>query len=185
MTYQREWLYDFREITNENVNLGDNTLCEIKDYGTVAIKIFINGEWKLGKLENVLNVPTLRKNLFSTGACTNKGYSVIFHEKSVEIKDSNVLKIRGIRQDNNLYRLLIETTMINNPNVVVENAFEIWHKRLGHINNKWSRKMIEEKLVTGIKPCSYDKCFCEDCVLGKQHRLPFKNAKKEKAKLAI
>lgn len=124
----------------------------------------------------------LCKNLFSTGACTNKGYSIIFHEKSVEIKDSNVLKMRGVRQDNNLYRLMIEITTINNANIVEENTFKIWHKHLGHINSKCLQKMIERKLVTGIKSCNFDKYFCEDCVLGKQHRLPFKKENEYKKK---
>jgi len=145
--------------------------------------MLVHGKWKNGKLENVLYVPTLRKNLFSTGACTNKGYSVIFCEKSVEIKESNVLKIEGIRQDNNLYRLLIETTKISDVNIVEKNTFETWHKRLGHINYKCLQKMIEEKLVSGIKSCNFDKHFCEDCVFGKQHRLSFKNTSKKKSKI--
>jgi len=43
MTFRCEWLY-FHETTNETVNLGNNTMCEVKDYRSVAIKMLINGK---------------------------------------------------------------------------------------------------------------------------------------------
>jgi len=112
---------------------------------------------------------------------TNKGYSIIFHKKS-EVKESRVLKIHGIRQDNNLYRLLIETTKINDVNVIEKNTFEIWHKCLGHINDKCLQKMIKEKFVSEIKSCNFDKRFAK-IVFGKQHRLSFKTTSKRKGKI--
>jgi len=48
MTFHREWLYDFHETTNEIVSLGDSTLCEVKGYGSITIKMLVHG----GKMES-------------------------------------------------------------------------------------------------------------------------------------
>ena len=81
--------------------------------------------------------------------------------------------------DNNLYCLLIEIITINDANIVEENAFETWHKCLGHIKEK-----NEEKLVIK-KSCNFDKCFCKDCMLENNTGYLLKMRVKEKVKSVI
>jgi len=76
---------------DEHVLLGDGTTCKVHGRGTVYIKRLVNNQWLEGKLENVLYVPDLNKNLFSVGACMNKNYKMIFKDKSVKLFLDNEL----------------------------------------------------------------------------------------------
>lgn len=58
-------------------------------------------------------------------------------------------------------------------NVIENNNLSLWHQRLARINGGALRKMINKELVNGIKISNDNAFFCECCVLGKQHRLPF------------
>jgi hypothetical protein len=51
-----------------------------------------------------------------------------------------------------------------------EDACAMWHKRLGHMSEKGMAVLVKKKLLKGvhIKKCS-------DCLIGRQHRVAFKN----------
>jgi len=68
MTFRQDWLSELQPCENEHVSLGDGTTCSVKGNGSVYIERLVNGKWLQGKLENVLYVPDLNKNLFSVGA---------------------------------------------------------------------------------------------------------------------
>ena len=72
----------------------------------------VNGEWQDGKLENVLYVPLLRKNLFSIGACTARGHVFVIRDDGIDIySKQNKLIAHGIKQGNNLYKLAFTVTV--------------------------------------------------------------------------
>ena len=50
----------------------------------------------------------------------------------------------------------------------------IWHRRLGHISERGLQILSKRGLLPGIKFTSFE--FCEDCLYGKQHRLPFSSS---------
>jgi len=52
----------------EYVSLGGETKCKVLGQGTICIKRLVDEEWFDGKLEDVLYVPNLSKNLFYIGA---------------------------------------------------------------------------------------------------------------------
>jgi len=78
--------------------------------------------------------------------------------------------------------LFCTPNIINDANTVEENAFETWHKRLGHIKEK-----NEEKLVIRIRSCNFDKCFCKDCMFENNtgYLLKIRVKEKEKVKSVI
>jgi hypothetical protein len=52
-------------------------------------------------------------------------------------------------------------------------AAEIWHKRLGHLNYDAIKVLHDGDMTTGFKVTGQmERCFCEGCVLGTQHREP-------------
>ena len=62
----------------------------------------------------------------------------------------------------------------------VEFDIELWHKRFGHINFPKLRDMQSQQVVFGLPKFSDHKGkTCEACQLGKQHRLPFPNARNQ------
>ena len=56
-----------------------------------------------------------------------------------------------------------------------DNSTDLWHQRLGHINEQLLQEMVSKELVEGVTVSKSAKCsFCEGCVEGKMHRKPFK-----------
>ncbi|XP_018300165.1 uncharacterized protein, partial [Mycetomoellerius zeteki] len=108
MTFNKNWFHEFVETSNNFISLADQGLHEIKGKGTILIKRFVDGAWHDGRLENVLYVPTMKKNLFSVGACTRKNYTVVFTTDHVKISLNDDVRAVGMIQDNNLYRMLFK-----------------------------------------------------------------------------
>lgn len=76
ITFQKDWFAEFRQIEGDTVSLGDDGVCAIEGVGKIRVKKLVNGTWQDGTIENVLFVPSVKKNLFSVGVCTMKRYSV-------------------------------------------------------------------------------------------------------------
>lgn len=77
-----------------------------------SIKSFVNGAWNTARMENVLHVPGLKKNLFSVGACTRKGLRVIFDKNRVNFMKRDAVVASGVIQDNNIYRMFFRVTCL-------------------------------------------------------------------------
>ena len=65
-------------------------------------------------------------------------------------------------------------SVANEPEV--KNKTDLWHQRLGHLNENQLREMASQVLVKGVK---IPKCtrisFCERCVEGKMSKIPYKS----------
>ena len=58
----------------------------------------------------------------------------------------------------------------------VGNKADLWHQRLGHINEHQLKEMVRRELVKGVEiPKSMGISFCEKCVEGKMSRKTFKS----------
>lgn len=171
MCFRREWFANLNENYREFVSLGDNSICEAKGRGTINIKMYVEGRWLDGRIDDVLFIPSLRRNLFSTGVCTSKGYVLKFDRDNVNIYRGDSVLACGVRQSNNLFRLLIKVNEVNEVNAATVNSLKTWHERLRHINCLSLHKMIKENIVNGISLTDSNKFFCENYQFGKQHRL--------------
>ncbi|KMQ86381.1 copia protein [Lasius niger] len=96
----------------KKMSLGDEGVCDVESCGIVIIERYVNDEWIEGKLENVLFVPLLTKNLLSVGACTNKIFAALFKKNSVELYLNKKLIASGILQKNNLFRMLFRVVKV-------------------------------------------------------------------------
>jgi hypothetical protein len=101
------------------------------------------------KLEEVLYVPKMKRNLVSILALEDKGYKITFSEGRVLSwhKDSHIIysKVIGIREDN-LYKLTIKPVQSILHDTI--NLSELWHRRLAHIHYRDLPAL--GKMVTGL-----------------------------------
>jgi len=81
-TSRYDWFAELQPCVNEHVSLGSETKCKVLGQGTICI---VDEEWLGGKLEDVLYVPNLSKNLFSTGTCINKNYFFSLYFTSISM----------------------------------------------------------------------------------------------------
>lgn len=93
----------------------------------------------------------------------------------------------GVRIGKNLYRMNMKSfyqeqaysSVISSREVSV---LQLWHERLGHVNNATIQKMFQLGVVDGLALNKNSvPQFCEGCVLGKQHRLSFPTVGRHRA----
>ena len=79
----------------------------------------------------------------------------------------------GIKE-NNLYRLITEEAPEVHAASSKELPLTLWHQRLGYISVETIKKTYSGNLVIGLHVLKNEKTpFCEPCIEGKLHRLPF------------
>jgi hypothetical protein len=181
MSFRREFFTDFTEFNKcdeRTVQLGNHICLAVKGKGNIFIRrINSHGDWEENIIEDVLYVPELKKNLFSEGVITKKGFKIVKQNSVALIYKNEQVIIKAVRNMNNLYEVLMKTKIkINECNVVQNKSkLQTWHERLGHLNVKEILKMESINPVFGIGPLEKD-FVCEACLYGKQCRLPFKSS---------
>ncbi|GJW90600.1 retrovirus-related pol polyprotein from transposon TNT 1-94 [Tanacetum coccineum] len=116
-------------------------------------------------------IPELKRNLISLGTLEKEGYTVKMQSGKVKVINGSRVILSGIRRDNCVYSL-DGHAMVSELNASVEeknSLAQVWHKRLGHISEAGLQVL---QGLFGKK--SLGKLgFCENCVLGKSHRVSF------------
>jgi hypothetical protein len=133
MTDLRNHLTHFVEKeTHIHVVLGYDAKYNVRGVGTSTFQLDL--DMKL-KLEKVLYVPGMKRNLVSIFALEDKGYKITFSEGRVLAwhKDSHIRfsKVIGVRE-NILYRLSIKPVQALLHDIII--LSELWHRILAHFH---------------------------------------------------
>ena len=194
MTDQR-WVFStFKPIESGTwpVNGIGKKRLQVRGLGTVRIRNEVDGVTLQSVLQEVLYVPKLGANLFTVSSAARNGNDVSFSGDGVKVlKNTKVLAV-GLRENNNLYVLNLSANREHKslPSCITAgkpmesfaavakskaNTVQVWHRRLGHVCVATIKKMAAKGMVDGLEICGGDpkNDFCEGCILGKQHRLPF------------
>jgi hypothetical protein len=117
--------------THLHVVLGDDARYTVRGVGTSTFQL--DSDMQL-KLEEVLYVPEMKRNLVSISALEDKGYKITFSEGRVLAwhKDSHISssKVIGVREKS-LYKLTIKPVQALLHDII--SLSELWHRRLAHI----------------------------------------------------
>jgi len=146
-------------------------------------------------MNDVIYVPNLRNNLLSVMKLMDRGLEVNFSKDTAEICRKNNSKIVAVGEQLGDHLIIYMTplrevrinecqnTYINSKldtlneetNKFSENIEDKWHRRLGHVNNKYIQRLIKENLVTGIKDRELKEINCESCKTCKLSRKTHKS----------
>jgi hypothetical protein len=172
MTHSKKWIYNYKELQNPiKIKIANGGVIEAVGHGDIQIKTFDGRKWSEGELKSVLYVPDLQCNLFSISSVTEKGYSFEIERNGCKIIKDNEVKILG-KREGKLYKLILkfeENAFLGTYSGKVENLY-IWHEKLAHQNIHQVRAILKSH---GIEFQDVKEFFCEACILGKQHVLPF------------
>jgi hypothetical protein len=176
MTGIRNHLTHFIEKeTHLHVVLGDDVRYNVRGVGTSTFQL--DSDMQL-KLEEVLYVPGMKRNLVSISALEDKGYKITFSEGKVLAwhKDSHInsSKVIGIR-DNSLYKLTIKPVQALLHDTI--SLSELWHRRLAHIHYRALPAL--KKMVTVLPEIQIQiqhEGVCKGCALGKNIKGFFPNS---------
>ena len=151
--------------------MGNNMSCNVVGIGKVRLRMW-DGSVKV--LENVRHIPDLKRNLISLGMLDTKGYSYKSQGGVLKVIKGIIVVMKGLLKQG-LY-VLEGATVVGESAVSLtkKNVTELWHKRLGHMSMKGMVELCKQG-VLGVKNLS-DLELCENCVLGKSHRLKFSRA---------
>ncbi|GJS37098.1 ribonuclease H-like domain-containing protein [Tanacetum coccineum] len=180
MTENMSYLIDYKEIDGGYVAFGGNPK---------GGKITGRGTIKTGNLdfENVYFVKELKFNLFSVSQMCDKKNNVLFNDTecivlspNFKLTDENHVLLKVPRK-NNMYS-------VDSKNIVpkggitcilakaTSDEFELWHRRLGHINFKTMNKLVKGNLIRGLPSKLFEiHQTCVACQKGKQHRASCKS----------
>uniref|UniRef100_A0A1X7U1E6 CCHC-type domain-containing protein n=1 Tax=Amphimedon queenslandica TaxID=400682 RepID=A0A1X7U1E6_AMPQE len=179
MTQRRELLVDYSEFeTTKKVYLGDGPTGEAFGKGNINLLLkFQISRPKRGIMYNVMYIPKLACNLFSVRAVANCGNTIRFGKTNCHIPDSKGKLVGMGSLADKLYYLQCEAMIREQASVpVTKGKVDLWHQRLGHLNEPQPREMTNHWLVRGMElPKCAALSFCEECVEGKMCRKPFKS----------
>lgn len=164
----------------------NNSPLAVLGIGDVRIRSQVNDDWHDGMIHGVLFVPDLGMTLFSIGEATDRGMKATFDNASVIITKGEKTVATGVRINKHLYRMNIQSLQDEALHAsgfpATRSSLQLWHERLGHVSNSTIQKMCKLKVADGLNvtPSSAVQ-FCEGCVLGKHHRLPFPTGGRNRA----
>lgn len=140
-------------------------------------KIFLSvSPSSVTEVKNVLYVPDLNVNLLPVSQIVKKNSTVVFNIDGCSVYDSNKKLIASGVHENGLFKLNFSNTEAKSFHVDIRTDKNLWHRRLGHINNTSLMKM-KNGMVNGVDFRESGIYFkCEVCVQAKCHRLPFESS---------
>ena len=188
VTNMRDAFITFTPLEKSVHGVG-NVQTRAEGKGDIKIISTVNGKQHQLTLKDVLYIPKNQQNLLSLGRWDKAGGNYHGGQGKLSMIASNGATVAtGTKIQNNLYKLDNFITQLppikthsNRENTFnatnLNDSWETWHKRFGHLGNSSIKTLIHNKLVTGLnvdlKSPRYD---CEACVQAKQHVAPFPKA---------
>lgn len=172
MCYNRDWYVVFEHLpTPLPVRVGNGEVILAHGRGDINISAYDGKNWIAKHLKDVLYVPDIQLNLFSSGCAMDKGLKLFSDESRCEIKSGEKTVAIGVRE-NRLYKLLFKVMppKVSMANSAVKESLQVWHERLGHQNLRYVKSFLKDKNISYVDKT---EIFCEACVFGKSHRESF------------
>lgn len=144
--------------------------------GAVEVRLKLPGEEsKVGRLNEVLYVPTLAYNLLNVAKATEAGKVITFGETQWEVISGQGEVVAVALKAGSLYYLNCEPLYNQQINSASHQSKEnLWHWRFGHLGETNLGMLKKSRLVNGFD-------FCEPCVSGKIHWSGFPKPGRERA----
>ncbi|KAM2633067.1 hypothetical protein EV1_023726 [Malus domestica] len=163
---------------DDKVYIGDGQGMPIHHTGTSVLKT----PTAAFKLNNVLHVPHMKFNLLSAYQFLKDNYcQLILDSDGSTIKDRSTGRMlfqgpvsSGFYpvQGTSPASVCAPVSTSSYANISTPASLQLWHKRLGHPSSAIFRKILSRNKLayTGKPSVSF---FCQDCAIGKNHKLPF------------
>ena len=144
------------------VKMGNEGACRIVGIGDVWLTTPTRCRLLL---KEVHCVPEGRLNLMSAGQLDDEGYEGSIRNGTMKFCKGNLIVARAWKT-NTLYFMHAQICR-EEVNVAADNAGELWHKRLSHMNQKGMRRLVDDNLIPWVKNVRLEKCT--NCLASKQN----------------
>ncbi|KAL0793897.1 hypothetical protein Bca101_065274 [Brassica carinata] len=180
MTSRKDIFMNLTEAAGGRVRMANNSITQVEGIGSVR---FRNPDGTTFVLHEVRYMPGIARNLISLGTLESKGCEFKGSGGIIKIVLGCTVIMRGERKGNDTLYILQGRAMEFESNSADQSkederrliTTKLWHSRLGHVGQKGLEVLakegcIDREIITGLD-------FCEDCIIGKAHRVSFGNAK--------
>ena len=172
MVNNKNWIIDYHPfVKHQSVKLGGARTLNAQGSGTAYIPVQQQGERVILKLNDVLYVPRLRRNLVSVSKLTDDGYQVIVNNNAIDLV-SGKNKIKAVRE-NALYTFQASSNIEGNTATSDKGVVSLKevHEAFAHVGVQALKKMLaREGFIV-----KNDLDQCEACVRGKMHRSSYRS----------
>ena len=177
MCKDREAFVDYTGATRTRIvsSAKNSARLTVLGQGTVNLRIWNGTAWINARLENVLHVQDLNKNLFSLTAVTSRGMKVEISRDGCIVSKGEHVVATGSRRG----MLMILNVERSAECHTIESEAELWHRRLGHASYTTINKLIKDGRISGDYANAGN--VCDVCATAKQVRKTFKGNKTESA----
>ena len=188
MSHNFQWFTSYKPLpptTSWPVTAIAGNQCYVAGTGTVKVLVQLPQKVEIVLLQDVLYVPGLQCNLFSTTLMAKKhSMDFIGTQTYCHFVKNNELVFTG-RLLNDMYILdftvllspvhgLYNATYSNIPQTEEHQSLQIWHHRLGHLNFDTIKKMATNGAVTGLHLTTQAPTgLCSACQFRKMQRKSF------------
>jgi len=187
MVNDERYFDELKDIDKINISVAKkNESLTAKQQGDIMINTLYEGDSSTKIMKNVLYVKDLKCNLMSIRSLTKKGYRIIFKGDYAYASIDNEIKFVACT-NGRLYEVMLHVDKNNSANISSEenmrqSSQKLWHFRLGHLNARDMKKLVDRKMADGLsrKVTDVESDFCESCVFGRKTRGSFppnKNAR--------
>jgi hypothetical protein len=129
------------------VRMGNKAKCKVVGMGDIQLETSIGCKLIL---KDVRYVPEMRFNLISIRKLDDDGYHNYLGGGQWKLSKGSLILARG-KKINTLYKTYAR--LVKGDAIVVENenSTELWHKRIGHMNEKGLQILAKEQLLPNNK----------------------------------
>ncbi|GJZ89563.1 zinc finger, CCHC-type containing protein [Tanacetum coccineum] len=132
---------------------------------------------KIVSLFNVLHVPNIRKNLFSSSILNNCGYKQVIESNKFVLSNHGVFVGLGYLSNQMLWLNIVNDNIASAfMSTSKLNDSILWHARLGQVHFKRMQDMSKDGLILSF---DMDTEKCKTCMLTKITKKPFQNVRRE------
>ena len=189
MSHKFEWFTSYKPLSPANswpiTSIAGHYKTYVAGIGTIRFLLQLPDRTEIFCLENVLYVPGLDCNLFSTTAMAKK-YGLIFTGGANSCnftKDSELYLTWRLKNDMYILDLTVllphtiathANSFGNIPKSQERQSIQTWHHRFAHLNFEMIKQMERRGSVVGLQLSKREPDhLCVGCQLGKHHRTPF------------
>lgn len=160
--------------------MGNSSVAGVLGKGKIFLKLTSG---KTLSLNNVLYVPTMRRNLVSGALLVKAGLKLVFEADRVVLTRNGEFVGKGYLKDG-LSVLNVASEFINengSSSAYFVESFDVWHNRLGHVSAASIKRLREMDLIPNVDLNNLSKC--QICVEAKFARKPFKSVENRQTEL--
>ncbi|CAH0719500.1 unnamed protein product, partial [Brenthis ino] len=153
----------------KDIMVGDGSIIKALGQGEIHLSAYDGKQWIPTTLYNVLFVPEIKVNLFSSTAAMDKGYKMRCDQKTCTFVKNNLIKAVAYRKGKMFlmnFKYESDIAMVGQSN----SGLAEWHSKLGHQNIEHVKTILKQN---NIEYKEGDSEICTSCLQGKQHKLPF------------